>query len=211
MTPDRRDFVLRRLHSLSGIVPIGAYLVVHIFLENSFILAGAARFDLVPKFFATLPGVLLLAVEICFLWGPILFHGLYGLVRVYNGELDTAVRQDWVGAKLYSLQRISGVVAFLFIGYHVWSTRIAYYLDPQNVEISYAFMHAKMTDPLVFTAYLVGVLAAVFHFTNGIWTFCVTWGITVGQRAQHAARALAMLFFVVMYGTAFAIIMAFRA
>jgi succinate dehydrogenase / fumarate reductase, cytochrome b subunit len=57
----------------------------------------------------------------------------------------------------------------------------------------------------------VGVLASVFHFTNGIWTFCITWGITVGQRAQRTVRAVAMVFFVVMYGTAVAIMLAFRA
>ncbi|TMA83700.1 MAG: succinate dehydrogenase, partial [Deltaproteobacteria bacterium] len=33
---ERRQFVLRRLHSLSGVFPIGAYLLAHIFLENTF-------------------------------------------------------------------------------------------------------------------------------------------------------------------------------
>jgi len=206
---DGRGFYLRRLHSLSGIFPIGAYLLAHIFLENSFILAGAERFELVPRFFATFPAALLLAAEILLIWGPLLFHAIYGFVRVAQAELDNPLRNDHLGAYLYTLQRISGVLAFFFIGYHVWSTRIQYYLG--NAEIGYAFMHAKMIDPLVFTAYVFGVLAAVFHFTNGIWTFCITWGITVGPRAQRTLRAACLAFFVFMYGTAFAILMAFRA
>jgi succinate dehydrogenase / fumarate reductase cytochrome b subunit len=209
MTAGRRDFVLRRLHSLSGIFPIGAYLVAHIFLENSFILGGGERFNLLARAIGTIPAPVLLGTEVVFLWGPILFHSLYGFWRVRGAELDNPLRQDWIGAYLYTLQRISGVIAFFFIGYHVWSTRIQYYLG--NAEIDYAFMHAKMTNPLILAVYLVGVLAAVFHFTNGLWTFCITWGITVGQRAQHAARRASLAFFVLMYGTAFAILMAFRA
>ena len=205
----RRRFVLRRLHSLTGIVPIGAYLFAHIFLENSFILGGPASFERLVAAIAAFPAPVLLTIEVLFIWAPLLFHAIYGFVRVAEAELDSPLRNDYLGAYLYTLQRLSGVIAFFFIGYHVWSTRIQYYLG--NAEISYAFMHAKMADPLVFTAYLVGVLASVFHFTNGIWTFCVTWGITVGQRAQRTLRAVCLGFFVVMYGTAFAILMAFRA
>ena len=80
-----------------------------------------------------------------------------------------------------------------------------------GAEITYDFMHRMMLDPITFTIFLVGVLASVFHFTNGIWTFCVTWGITVGPRAQRTLRAACLAFFVFMYGTAFAILMAFRA
>ena len=206
---DRRTFYLRRLHSLSGVFPIGAYLLAHIFLENSFILAGAERFEVVPRFFATFPTPLLVAVEVLFIWGPLLFHSVYGFARVAQAELDNPLRNDHLGAYLYSLQRLSGVIAFFFVGYHVWSTRIQYYLG--NASIDYAFMHAKMIDPLIFGAYLLGVLAAIFHFTNGIWTFCITWGVTVGPRAQRTLRAACLGFFVVMYGTAFAILMAFRA
>ena len=45
MDRDRLHFVLRRVHLLSGIIPIGAYLFAHIFLENSFILGGPQRFN----------------------------------------------------------------------------------------------------------------------------------------------------------------------
>ena len=137
-----------------------------------------------------------------------LFHSVYGFVRVAQAELTNPLRHDYLGAQLYTLQRLSGVIAFFFVGFHVWSTRVQYYLG--RVEITYAFMHGQMSDPLVFGIYVVGVLAAVFHFTNGLWTFCITWGITVGQGAQRMARALALVLFAAMYGTAFAILVAFR-
>jgi len=209
VTGDRRGFYLRRLHSLTGLFPIGAYLFAHIFLENVFVLGGDKRFEGLVTFIGAFPTPLLLTIEVLFIWGPLLFHSVYGFVRVGQADLENPLRNDYIGAYLYTLQRISGVIAFFFIGYHVYSTRVQYYLA--DAEITYAFMHAKMTEPLVFAWYLVGVLACVFHFTNGIWTFCITWGITVGQRAQRTLRAACLGFFVVMYGTAFAIIMAFRA
>ena len=205
----RRQFVLRRLHSLTGVFPIGAYLVLHIFLENTFVLAGGESFESLVRGIGALPRQVLLGTEILFIWGPILFHSAYGFVRVGQSELANPLRNDHLGAYLYTLQRLSGVVAFLFIGWHVWSTRLQYYF--YGAEITYGFMRALMTDRLGFAFFLVGVLASVFHFTNGLWTFCITWGLTVGQRAQRTARALAMVFFVVMYGTAVAIMLAFRA
>jgi succinate dehydrogenase / fumarate reductase cytochrome b subunit len=208
VTTDRRAFYLRRLHSLSGIVPIGAYLFAHIFVENIFVLGGHTSFQNIVGFIGSFPPPLLLAVEVLGVWGPLLFHSVYGFVRVGQADLENPLRNDHLGAYLYTLQRISGVIAFFFIAYHVWSTRIQYYLG--NAEITFDFMHAKLIDPLIFSTYLIGVLACVFHFTNGIWTFSVTWGITVGQHAQRTLRAACMVFFVVMYGTAFAIIMAFR-
>jgi len=205
----RRQFVLRRLHSLTGMFPIGAYLVAHIFLENSFVLAGGESFESLVRGIGAIPRQVLLGLEVVFIWGPLLFHSAYGFVRVGQAELGNPLRNDYLGAWLYSLQRLSGVVAFFFIVWHVWSTRMQYYF--YGTEITYDFMRGLMTHPLGFVFFLVGVLAAVFHFTNGIWTFCITWGITVGGRAQRTLRALAMMFFVVMYGTALAIMLAFRA
>jgi succinate dehydrogenase / fumarate reductase cytochrome b subunit len=42
--------------------------------------------------------------------------------------------------------------------------------------------------------YLVGILSATFHFANGLWAFCISWGIIVGPRAQRNASIVFMLF-----------------
>lgn len=206
---DTTRFVLRRLHSLSGVLPIGAYLFAHIFLENSFVLAGPERFEGLVQAIAMIPAPVLLTAEVLLIWGPLLFHAAYGFVRVREAELDNPLRNDYLGSYLYTLQRITGVIAFVFVCWHVWTTRMQYYLF--DAEITYGFMHDLMTSPLGFAFFLVGVCAAVFHFTNGLWTFCITWGITVGVRAQRTVRAATLVLFVAMYGTALAIMMAFRA
>ena len=206
---DRRHFLLRRLHSLSGIVPIGAYLLLHIFVENAFILGSAEQWDAMAAWIGSLPLPLLLAAEVLVLWGPILFHGLYGVVIAYTGDAtNTGLRYEYRGSYLYVLQRITGVLALLFIGFHVYTTRLSHYF--WGIEINYALMHGFMTDPLYFVAYLIGVTSAVFHFTNGIWTFCITWGITVGPQAQRLAQQLSLGLFAVMWPTSMAILWAFR-
>ena len=206
---DRSRFILRRLHSLSGIVPIGVYLVFHIMLANASVLGGPDRFDAAVEAIGVLPPPILLAIEVLAIYLPLLFHSLYGFVRLGESELSNPLRNDYLGAYLYTLQRITGVIAFFFIGWHVYTTRFQYYFA--GAEIDYAMMRGIMTDPVRFSIFLVGTAASVFHFTNGIWTFAITWGLTVGRRAQRTLRAATLGAFLVMYGTAVAILMAFRA
>jgi len=206
---ERRRFVLRRLHSLSGIVPIGAYLVFHIMLANASVLGGPERFDAAVAAIALLPPPILLGVEVFLIYLPLLFHSLYGFVRVGEAELSNLLRHDYLGSYLYTLQRLTGVIAFFFIGWHVYTTRFQYYFA--GTEIDFDLMRGLMLDPVKFSIFLVGTAASVFHFTNGIWTFCITWGLTVGRRAQSTLRAASLGAFLVMYGTAVAILMAFRA
>jgi succinate dehydrogenase / fumarate reductase cytochrome b subunit len=205
---DRRRFILRRLHSLSGIVPIGVYLIFHIMLANASVLGGPDRFDAAVEAIGVLPPPILLAIEVLAIYLPLLFHSLYGFVRVGESELSNPLRNDHLGAYLYTLQRITGVIAFFFIGWHVYTTRFQYYFA--GAEIDFAMMRGIMADPVKFSIFLVGTAASVFHFTNGIWTFAITWGLTVGRRAQRTLRAATLGAFLVMYGTAVAILMAFR-
>ena len=61
-----------------------------------------------------------------------------------------------------------------------------------------------------FAFYVLGVVAALFHFCNGIFTFCITWGITVSERSQALVQRAALgLFFVLALG-AVGILAAFR-
>lgn len=206
---DRRRFILRRLHSLSGIVPIGVYLIFHIMLANASVLGGPERFDAAVEAISLLPPPILLGIEVLAIYLPLLFHSLYGFVRVGESEISNPLRNDYLGAYLYTLQRITGVIAFFFIAWHVYTTRFQYYFA--GAEIDYAMMRGIMTDPVKFSIFLVGTAASVFHFTNGIWTFAITWGLAVGRRAQRTLRAATLGAFLVMYGTAVAILLAFRA
>ena len=69
-------FLLRKLHSLLGIVPIGAFLLEHL-LSNFEALKGPAAYGAQVKFLNSLP--LVRVLEWTFIFLPILYHGLYGV------------------------------------------------------------------------------------------------------------------------------------
>lgn len=53
-------------------------------------------------------------------------------------------------------------------------------------------------SPLMIALYTFFVLAAVFHGFNGLWTFCITWGITLTERAQRRMRTLSTLLMILI-------------
>lgn len=72
----RNHFALRRLHSLTGIVPVGGYLLIHLY-TNSKVLEGAEAFDAAVRAIHALPGVHLL--EWFGIFSPLYFHAAYGI------------------------------------------------------------------------------------------------------------------------------------
>ena len=75
--------LLRRLHSLSGVIPVGAYMVVHL-LTNSTILDSALTFQKNVYTIHSL-GQILPLVEWVFIFIPLLFHAIFGVVIIRGG------------------------------------------------------------------------------------------------------------------------------
>ena len=98
---------------------------------------------------------------------------------------------------MFYLQRITAYITFAFIVWHVWTLRIVGKAMGGHL-IGYDFMHGVLVDPINFGLYVIGLLAAVFHFTNGLWAFAITWGITVGPRAQRIMSVATMALFVLI-------------
>lgn len=175
-------FWLRRLHSLSGIFPIGAFLLEHMF-SNALIVKGAAAYDAQIAFLSGLPYVLFL--EVFFIYIPILYHAFYGFYVMFTGKNNLAW-YPYPGNILYSMQRWTGILALIYIGYHAYHTRFVNLL--YGTEVSYARMAEIMTSsPFMLWFYILGLAAVMFHFANGIWGFLISWGITVGPKAQKVS------------------------
>jgi succinate dehydrogenase / fumarate reductase cytochrome b subunit len=197
-------FYIKRLHSLLGIIPIGAFLLEH-FFSNSFAFKGGESFNKLVESFQSLP--LLPIIEIGFIGLPILFHAVLGLVIFYAGKsnfLDYGYYRNW----MYFLQRITGVVALIFIVLHVWEMRLR--TAPGGQPISFADMQQIFASPSARWFYIIGILTAAFHLTNGVCTACMTWGITVSRRSQRIAAVAGWCAFAVMGVWGVAIMYAFR-
>jgi succinate dehydrogenase / fumarate reductase cytochrome b subunit len=176
------SFLLRRLHSLSGIVPIGAFLVEH-YISNSEAMKGPAAYNATVRFLNSLPFVLFLEWGLIFL--PILYHALYGCYIWYRGE-SNAGDYPWMGNWMYTAQRWTGGIAFAYILYHTWTMRFTGEHLASNPDAGFNKVHqAFQGHPWVVAFYFVGMIAASWHFAYGIWLFCAKWGITPGENAQR--------------------------
>jgi succinate dehydrogenase cytochrome b subunit len=196
----KTSYILDKLQSLSGIVPIGAFLLEH-FWSNSYALVSTKNYNDVSLELQSIPWRL--AVEICVLWAPIAFHGGYGLWIWWKGKQNT-FSHPWMANWMYLLQRWTGIIAFVFIGWHVYAERFA-----THGRSTYQGVAEAMAHPWYLAFYIVGVTAASFHLGNGVWNFVCKWGIAVSPRGQRwwawlgAAIAVGMAFVGIMIAVGF--------
>lgn len=200
---DRRTFWLRRLHSLTGVLPIGLYVVFHIFI-NSFAASGPDVYDDVAHFLESLP--YLIGIEIPLIWAPILYHSLYGIYIHATGK-PNPFQYTYANNEMYWLQRWSGIVTLIFIGWHFWQTRLANYI--YGTPIDFEMMANIFADPKWVAFYAVGMLGVSFHLANGLRTFMLTWGLVVGDRARGVAAKVAAVFGALFLAVSLAAIWAF--
>lgn len=189
----RHQFLIYRLFSLSGLVPVGAFLAVHL-ATNASVLAGPEVFQSRVDMIHSL-GPLLPAVELLFIFLPILFHAAVGFVIVAGG-LPNVGSYPYVGNLRYTLQRATGMIAFAFIVWHVWQLHVigrpfgGGAFDPHQASSTAA---TAIRPILVSILYAIGVLSAVFHFANGLWTLGITWGVWTSPAAMRRANWLSVI------------------
>ncbi len=185
-------FWLKRLHSLTGLVPLGAFILEHLF-SNSAILRGPDAYAEVIGGLWKLPYVLIL--EVGFIFIPIAFHLLLGLWMTWQGVWNYAQYREQRNL-FFVLQRITGLYLAAFVTVHVLEVRFAGIHEAAGF---FPHMQKEMAEPLEFLFYLGGMMAVSFHFANGIWLGLVRWGVTVGPRAQRVAGMACAGFGVVFF------------
>ncbi len=197
---DRHYFLLRRLHSLSGVAPIGVFLLFHLTTNSSIMWgrvlakakhgdAGVETFQHEVNFIHNLPALQLMEWGVLFL--PIAFHALLGIYYATTGKGNVKAynyQDNW----RYSLQRLSGYVGVLFIFLHITSLRFGWtygglmpaFEGEHAASSTAAHFQQGGIGLLMALFYLVCVSALVFHFANGLWTAAITWGLTISVEAQ---------------------------
>jgi succinate dehydrogenase / fumarate reductase cytochrome b subunit len=202
------SFFLRRLHSLTGIIPVGAFLFEHILISNSTAISGPAAYARQVSFLANLPLVFFL--ELFGIWLPIAYHGLYGLYIWYRGDGNT-VAYPWSGNWMYTLQRWTGAIAFIYIVWHTWTMRFTGVDLHEDPMASFGKVAHEVQNPWLLVFYVIGLLTASWHFAYGIWLFCAKWGIVIGEKAQKRLLSLCLAFFVLLSVVGLASLYTFRS
>jgi len=196
MMSKHRSFFNRRLHSLLGVIPVGFFLVEHL-ITNYEATKGVNAFVEQVEWIWGIP--FLPVLEIFFIFLPLLYHGVYGLYIAFTGSNNLKNFSTFRNV-MFMLQRVTGVITLIFVTMHVWETRLKVALYDYSAHELARMTAQLLSDPVTQVWYAIGILAAVFHFSNGMWSFLVSWGITVGPRAQRVSSYVwAVVFVLVSY------------
>lgn len=195
---DKNYFLVRRLHSLAGIIPVGVFLCVHL-ITNASILGGGEAFQKQVAKIHALPA--LKFVEVFGILLPLGFHALFGLKIWMSGRSNAQQYRERANIR-YTLQRITGGIAFVFILYHLWHMHWIgaplgggkFVFEEGTTASARTTAEAIQASAWIAPFYALGIISSVFHLSNGLWTALITWGLTIRPRTQQVAGYICTAF-----------------
>src|SRR2546425_9874254 len=114
-------------------MPLGLFLLEH-FYTNSKALSGAADFNNAVKDLQSIPYIIF--VEVCGIFIPLIYHAVYGLVITVEARpnnLNYPYPRHW----FYLIQRVTGVILFFFITFHVLNFRFGMLPWLNNISVAH--------------------------------------------------------------------------
>jgi succinate dehydrogenase / fumarate reductase, cytochrome b subunit len=182
------SFLLRKLHQLTGIVPLGLFFGVHM-LTNAKSMYGDKVFNSAVEDIHHLPFLLL--IEIFGIFLPLLYHSVYGIIisaEAKNNVGNYNYGRNW----LYLFQRVTGVLLFLFLLFHLLHFRWGFFgtfgltnvAVAGNADKAFAIVATDFRQVWVLVFYILGIATTAWHLAYGLFLFAVDWGIVIGEKAQ---------------------------
>ncbi len=181
----------QRLHSLTGVVPLGAYLVLHLF-EASAAVEGRHAFDDAMSGVGDAPITLLLEGLLVLL--PLVVHAALG-IHLWVKPPDTLSRHATPAFR--TIQRASGLLVLVFLAFHLGHTFVLE-LGGAGGEAIYDGLRSNLGTPLYLGVYVIGTAAVALHLANGLpaaarrFDLIKTDGADRGVRIAAAALALVL-------------------
>lgn len=179
---------VRRLFTLSGVAPLGAFLVLHAITNERAVrgeaafLSAMAKYDRVPAF---------AALEVLLVYVPLLFHTAFGLWLI-------ATRRPFVEQSPYPPSwrfavRATGVAGALFLVLHLPELRfrtLRFVSSPSGGELL-TWLTADLSStfhgwPVRAVVYLLASACMTFHFAAGSWAAFA--GTRLGAEDARARR-----------------------
>ncbi len=188
----RRINFLKKLQSICGVLPLGIFFCFHMVANYTFTWSIPA-YDAFSHFLETMPYKDFLEITVIF--APLVVHALIGIYIVATGSCNVGpyrYMRNW----RYLFQRITGVIAFAFLLWHVIGLKWGVSLLPDGGS-TFELVRSVVADPWGLAAFVIGVYSCLYHFVNGLWTFCITWGITITPRSQQITSWICFALFVV--------------
>lgn len=169
---------LRRAHSISGVLPLGAFLGLHV-------LANATALDS-DRAFLRIVRSDVMVLELLLVVLPLLFHACYGVVLARKSPQPS----PYPTPRLRRIVHVTGLVTFVFVLVHFWQLT----LQKWTHAISPLAMHTVLENRLSSTTfgvpwlaifYLIGIACTCLHLAIGMWGFSVTWNLSRSKKAKR--------------------------
>lgn len=184
-----KTFLLRKLHQITGIVPLGLFFFGHMY-TNSAAMGGNVSFNKHVQDIHDLP--YLLFIEIFGIFLPLVFHSVYGIfisleARPNNGNYNYG--RNW----FYLFQRVTGVFLFFFLTFHILNFRFGLVPGLNTTPVAghaneaFEIVAKEFANYAILFLYFLGILATAWHLAYGFFLFAVDWGILIGEKAQKYA------------------------
>ena len=184
-----RTFLLRKLHQITGIVPLGTFFLVHIY-TNSAAMGGRESFNEHVKGIHDIP--YLLFAEIFGIFLPLIYHSVYGIF--ISAETRPNVGNYGYGRNwFYLFQRITGIFLFFFLMFHILNFRFGLIPGLNTTPVAghageaFQIVSREFQNAGILLLYVLGVAATAWHLGYGLFLFAVDWGIIIGEKAQKYA------------------------
>lgn len=182
---NERYSLLRRLHALTGIAPIGVFLVQHMYAHTNIFWSDHA-WNEHGEAIQAIPILPLIEIGLV---GALLFHAIYGFYLTYEAKMN-ASQYPYLRNWMFDLQRWSGVALFFMIGLHVYHTRWNYLVNGVEPDAAYMYQYIGGSSTLgipMNVFYVVFSVFAAVHFANGLFSILCKWGIAITAKAQKLA------------------------
>jgi succinate dehydrogenase / fumarate reductase cytochrome b subunit len=188
------------LFTLSGLAPLGAFLVLHA-ITNSQAVRGEKAFVAATHAYERVPALVI--VELLLVYVPLLFHMAYGVWLMFGRGAPAASSPYSPPWKL--AVRATGVVSALFLLLHLPELRfrtpgarpfggqLLTWLAADLSRLSHGW-------PLIAAGYLLACACATFHFAAGSWgVFASTRFASEDPRAKRRSAWAAALMGAVLF------------
>lgn len=191
LVAQKHEFGNRKLHSLLGVIPIGLFLMFHLTV-NFMATQGEEVFNTAVHLIDYVP--MLIVVECLVIYLPLIFHAVYGIYIAFTAKNNLGnygYFRNW----MFMLQRLTGIITLIFLVWHIWETRVQ---KAFGETVDFNMMAEIFSNPFMIGFYIVGIISAIFHFANGLWSFAVSWGLTVSPKSQKIMTYVTVIVFVVL-------------
>jgi succinate dehydrogenase / fumarate reductase cytochrome b subunit len=170
------EILVRRVFSLSGVFPLGAFLVVHI-LANASALRGEGAFDATVRALHGVP--LRPLVEALVVFAPLILHAAIGLWLTLTRRPLAQPSPYPNGVRV--AMRATGILVLVFLAMHLPEIRFGVGRGGHAGHEGATILTVLAADlsstwrgvPWRGVVYLAGAGCVTFHFAAGLWGFVV--------------------------------------